>query len=80
MIDPTEHIDATGLTCPMPLMLLKQKVNELSIGSGVLISVTDPHAELDFVTWCERFGHDFESVHGNEIAESTWTFKITKNQ
>ena len=52
------HVDATGLNCPMPLMLLKKTVNQVSAGDVIEITVTDIHAELDFEIWCEKFGHE----------------------
>lgn len=54
------HIDASGLLCPLPLMLLKKAMAEINVGEQITIAVTDEHAELDFQTWCERFGHDLE--------------------
>ncbi len=54
----TTHVDATGLNCPMPLMILKKAVDQVSVGDMVEITVTDIHAELDFEIWCEKFGHE----------------------
>lgn len=56
------HIDATGLLCPQPLALLKKAIDSLQSGEKVTISVTDPHAELDFEIWCERFNHRLISL------------------
>jgi tRNA 2-thiouridine synthesizing protein A len=60
------HIDATGLLCPQPLLLLKQAVKGLAAGSVVHIVVTDPHAELDFEIWCERFGHQLSCIEQHQ--------------
>ncbi len=60
------YIDATGLTCPMPLMLLKQAMQNLPGGSLVHIDVTDVHAELDFEIWCERGGHTLEKPQNSD--------------
>ena len=56
------HIDASGLLCPLPLMLLKKAMAEINVGEQIAIAVTDEHAELDFQTWCERFGHGLERL------------------
>lgn len=71
----TTHIDATGLNCPVPLMLLKKAVSELPADAAVIIEVTDVHAELDFEIWCERFGHQLQAL--SSTAKS-WRFKVTK--
>ena len=62
----TTYVDATGLNCPMPLMLLKKAVDQQSVGGVIEITVTDIHAELDFEIWCEKFGHELNK--GQESA------------
>lgn len=56
------QLDTRGLNCPMPLMLLKKTISDLPVGTVVEVVVTDPHAELDFEIWCERFGHQMLPV------------------
>ncbi|MGJ8662418.1 MAG: sulfurtransferase TusA family protein [Marinicella sp.] len=72
-----KHIDATGLTCPMPLMLLKQAMADLPGGAVVSIVVTDVHAELDFEIWCERFGHLLEKTISQDKVQ---TFMVSKGE
>lgn len=60
------QIDATGLNCPMPLMLLKKAMDKLQGGDVVQIEVTDVHAELDFEIWCEKFGHVLDNQGESE--------------
>jgi tRNA 2-thiouridine synthesizing protein A len=64
------QIDATGMLCPLPLMHLKKAVSGCAPGEEVVITVTDEHAELDFATWCERFGHGLQrgQVRGEVMA------------
>ncbi len=69
-------VDATGLICPVPLMLLKQAIDKLLAGDCVQIEVTDAHAELDFEIWCERFGHELIKV---DVINDKLTFRITAN-
>ena len=72
---PFQHIDATGLLCPMPLMLLKKAMAEIKVGEQITIAVTDEHAELDFQTWCERFGHGLE--RSEDQSDELW-FLVVK--
>jgi len=69
------HVDAKGLICPVPLMLLKKAVAGISVGEQLTIEVTDIHAELDFEIWCERFGHSLEKT--NE-SEDVLCFRVVK--
>ncbi len=71
-----QHIDAKGLNCPIPLMMLKKAIEALPSGAVVSIDVTDEHAELDFVTWCERFGHQLKR---QDLAAGLWRFKVSKS-
>lgn len=61
----------------MPLMLLKKAIVDLPKGTVVTIDVTDEHAELDFETWCERFGHRLEKIR---VTEKVLLFSVTKGK
>ena len=74
---PQHHVDATGLLCPQPLALLKQALDSLQSGESVTISVTDPHAELDFEIWCERMSHGLEK---NMNQADVMVFTVTKGK
>ena len=58
----THNLDATRLMCPMPVIKLSQKINELSIGDKIEISATDPGVKHDIPAWCRVHGHRFLSV------------------
>ncbi|MEZ5471566.1 MAG: sulfurtransferase TusA family protein [Marinicella sp.] len=73
--ETSQYIDAKGLNCPMPLMLLKKALQDLPVGAVVDIDVTDEHAELDFETWCERFGHHLLRLG---LESGVWRFQIIK--
>lgn len=75
-------IDATGLNCPVPLMLLKQAVDGAVSGAHIHVSVTDIHAELDFEIWCERFGHQLKPLknEGEVLKFLVITAPLTENQ
>jgi len=73
------HIDATGLLCPQPLALLKKAIDSLQSGEKVTISVTDPHAELDFEIWCERMGHGLKKTNEKNGEISFLVVKYQEN-
>lgn len=78
MTDSSIQLDTRGLNCPMPLMLLKKTLAELPAGAVVEVLVTDPHAELDFEIWCERFGHDLKPMTSHQVVGEQ-LFHVTKN-
>ncbi len=54
---PREHIDATGLKCPEPVMLLHAAIRRLSPGDELTLDATDPSTERDVPNFCEFLGH-----------------------
>ena len=63
-MDAADHaIDAVGLECPEPLMILRNKVRGMVAGETVSVVATDPSTVRDFTNFCRFMGH--------EMAEST---------
>ncbi len=50
-------VDATGLDCPVPLLLTRQAAKGLIPGQVLQVISTDEHTGLDLEAWCLRFGH-----------------------
>ncbi|MDG1942807.1 MAG: sulfurtransferase TusA [Halioglobus sp.] len=57
-IKPDHILDATGLTCPEPVMLLHNKIRDISAGETLQILATDPTTERDIPRFCEFLGHE----------------------
>lgn len=57
----TIKIDACGLSCPGPIMKLKQAMEKASRGSRLLIEATDPGFARDAEAWCDSTGNRFIS-------------------
>ena len=54
-----EHIlDATGLMCPEPVMLLHRKVREMASGEELTVMATDPSTQRDIPKFCTFLGHE----------------------
>lgn len=53
------QIDARGLRCPEPLMLVRNKVRELSGGDLLHVLATDPTTERDLEHFCRFMKHDY---------------------
>lgn len=51
-------LDATGLFCPEPVMLLHAKVAEMSAGQLLEVRATDPSTRRDIPKFCQFLGHD----------------------
>ena len=55
--EPQESIDAIGLKCPEPVMLLHAAMRRLRSGQELTLRATDPSTERDVPNFCEFLGH-----------------------
>ena len=55
--EPQESIDAIGLKCPEPVMLLHAAMRRLAPGQELTLRATDPSTERDVPNFCEFLGH-----------------------
>lgn len=68
-------VDARGLWCPEPLMIVRNKVREMESGEEVHIKATDPSTHRDFTNFCRFMGH--ELLQANE-QDGEFEFVIRK--
>lgn len=67
------QVDARRLLCPMPVIRLQNKVNELQPGDEVEITCTDPGALNDIPAWCRINGH---TVLGSRQSGNEWVIEV----
>ena len=53
-----QELDASGLVCPEPLMLVRNRVREMGVGQVLKIIATDPSTSRDFRDYCRFMGHE----------------------
>ena len=51
------ELDASGLLCPEPVMLLHNKVREMNAGEVLKVIATDPSTERDIPKFCSFLEH-----------------------
>lgn len=63
-IAPTaiETLDCGGLSCPGPLLRLKERFDTLTPGGELRVTATDPGFRADVAAWCRSAGHELISV------------------
>jgi len=52
------QLDATGLMCPEPLMIVRNRVREMAPGQVLHVVATDPSTSRDFHNFCRFMGHE----------------------
>ena len=68
-------LDCTGLSCPMPIVKLAQKMKELQSGEILELLADDAGAKADVPAWCKRTGNELLKTNENE---GILTFYIRK--
>jgi tRNA 2-thiouridine synthesizing protein A len=58
--EPDVKLDARGLRCPEPVMLLHKAVAGMSPGQTLRVVATDPTTERDIPQFCRFLGHSLE--------------------
>lgn len=58
MSEIDEKLDASGLTCPMPLLKAKQALNSMDSGLVLEVVCTDPSSVRDFEVFSNQSGHE----------------------
>ena len=57
-MNPDHILDATGLYCPEPVMLLHNRIRDIEVGETLQILATDPSTERDIPRFCVFLGHE----------------------
>ena len=52
-------IDALGRKCPIPIIMLAERIREVPIGQVIAVLADDPAARTDVPSWCAMKSHDF---------------------
>lgn len=81
MPDTLEHLnvdavlDATGLNCPEPVMMLHQSVRDLPPSGVLKVLATDPSTRRDIPKFCAFLDHE---LVGQDEAAGTYRYWIRK--
>jgi tRNA 2-thiouridine synthesizing protein A len=73
--DNVVTLDACGLFCPEPVMLLHKLFREIAAGTEVLVLATDPSTGRDIPKFCHFLGHELIS---SESDGSIYRYRIRK--
>ena len=60
----TDTLDACGLYCPEPVMMLHNKIRDIATGDVLEVIATDPSTQRDIPKFCNFLGHDL--LHQSE--------------
>ncbi|MFO7529849.1 MAG: sulfurtransferase TusA [Marinobacter sp.] len=55
------ELDARGLFCPEPVMMLHNRINDVEPGGVLRVVATDPSTTRDIPRFCQFLGHELVS-------------------
>jgi tRNA 2-thiouridine synthesizing protein A len=58
VIEVSQHVDARGLSCPMPIVKTAQAIKLVASGELIEVLATDPGSVKDFAAWSRTTGHE----------------------
>lgn len=70
-----KQLDATGLTCPEPVMLLHKAMREVEVGDCVEVVATDPSTQRDIPKFCQFLNH---ALLRQQILNERFIFHVRK--
>lgn len=70
------ELDASGLSCPMPLLKAKLVLNGLASGQVLRVIATDPGSQRDFRSFARLAGH---ALLHEEVQEGVFRYWLRKS-
>jgi tRNA 2-thiouridine synthesizing protein A len=58
-VTPDLVLDCRGMRCPLPVIELARRIEEVAIGGFVAVVADDPAAAADVPAWCRMRGHEY---------------------
>ncbi|MFM5588287.1 sulfurtransferase TusA [Aeromonas rivipollensis] len=75
--DATHKLDAIGLRCPEPVMMVRKKVRLMAEGETLLVSADDPSTTRDIPSFCRFMDH---TLIASETEQAPYRYLIRKGQ
>ncbi len=63
----SQTLDALGLRCPEPVMMIRLQIRKMQLGETLLIIADDPATTRDIPAFCRFMEHDLVASDTNEL-------------
>ncbi|MFG1999861.1 sulfurtransferase TusA family protein [Spirillospora sp. NPDC048911] len=73
---PALVIDALGRKCPIPIIMLAERLREVPVGDVIAVLADDVAARTDIPAWCRMKSQDF--VREETLPHGGWGFHIRR--
>ncbi|MFB9835319.1 sulfurtransferase TusA family protein [Actinoallomurus acaciae] len=68
-------IDALGRKCPIPIIMLAERIGEVPVGEIIAVKADDVAARTDVPAWCRMKSQDFV---WEETLPRGWAFHVRR--
>lgn len=72
-----KHLDALGLRCPEPVMMVRLQIRNMQDGQSLLIEADDPATKRDIPSFCRFMDH---TLVAQQTEQLPYQFLIKKGQ
>jgi tRNA 2-thiouridine synthesizing protein A len=73
---PALVVDALGKKCPIPIIMLADRIGEVRIGQTVEVLADDPAAKTDLPAWCALKSQEFVRT---AALPAGWSFLVRRS-
>jgi tRNA 2-thiouridine synthesizing protein A len=73
---PVLTLDAVGKKCPVPIIMLADRIGEVPIGQVIEVLADDPAARTDLPAWCTLKSQEFVGASDLPVG---WSFLIRRS-
>jgi tRNA 2-thiouridine synthesizing protein A len=73
---PVLTLDALGKKCPIPIIMLADKIRDVPVGQTIEVLADDPAAKTDLPAWCALKSQEFVSAAN---LPAGWSFLIRRS-
>lgn len=73
---PTLTLDALGKKCPIPIIMLSDRIGEVRVGQTIEVLADDPAAKTDLPAWCALKSQEFVGV---SALAAGWSFLVRRS-
>lgn len=71
-----QHLDAMGLRCPEPVMMVRLTIRKMQVGETLLITADDPATTRDIPAFCRFMDHE---LIASETSQTPYRYLLKKN-
>ena len=73
---PVLTLDALGKKCPIPIIMLADRIREVPVGQTIEVLADDPAAKTDLPAWCALKSQEFVGAADLTVG---WSFLVRRS-